>query len=177
MLFDICFPNFWLDVYVLSQCLQSNFPMSTIWAGLCCVRYLLCVNVFGHVSQLNILNAVFLFSLCHTLIGVSANYLSVCKHSHTCHTHICFPCEFSCSLQAHPLPHPCHKRSTFQLCAHIKCASSKYMLCGTFCHRCYRWTRFLRVFSVVLFEAKWIVESFSTIGTLILNVQCSKSGS
>ena len=36
---------------------------------------------------------------------------------------------------------------------------------------------FLVVFSVMLFEAKWIVESFSTIGTLLLNVHCSKSGS
>ena len=96
--------------------------------------------------------AFFLFSLCHTLIGVSANYLSVCKHSHTCHTQICFPCEFSCALQAHPLPHLCHKHSTFQLCAHFQCASSKYMLCGTFCHRCYRWTRF---FGGILCYAFW----------------------
>ena len=94
----------------------------------------------------------FLFPLCHTLTGVSANYLSVCKHSHTCHTQICFPCEFSCALQAHPLPHLCHKHSTFQLCAHFQCASSKYMLCGTFCHRCYRWTRF---FGGILCYAFW----------------------
>ena len=58
--FSMCFPNFWLDVYILSQSLQSNFPMSILWVRLCCVRYLFCVNVFSHVSQLNIITAVFL---------------------------------------------------------------------------------------------------------------------
>ena len=58
--FSMCFPNFWLDVYILSQSLQSNFPMSILWVRLCCVRYLFCVNVFPHVSQLNIITAGFL---------------------------------------------------------------------------------------------------------------------
>ena len=58
--FSMCFPNFWLDVYILSQSLQSNFPMSILWVRLCCVRYLFCVNIFPHVSQLNIITAGFL---------------------------------------------------------------------------------------------------------------------
>ena len=58
--FSMCFPKFWLDVYILSQSLQSNFPMSILWVRLCCVRYLFCVNVFPHVSQLNIITAGFL---------------------------------------------------------------------------------------------------------------------
>ena len=122
---------------------------------------------------------VFLFSLClrHNLTGVFANYPSVCTHSYTFHTQTCFLCEFSCALQAYPLPHLCHKRCTFQLCGHFQCASSKYMLCGTFCHRCYSLVRFLVVFSVVFVETKWTAEFFSTISTLILNVHRSKSGS
>ena len=97
---------------------------------------------------------VFLFSLClhHNLTGVFANYPSVCTHSHTFHTQTCFLCEFSCALQAHPLPHFCHKRCTFQLCGHFQCASSKYMLCGTFFHRCYSWTHF---FGGILCSACW----------------------
>ena len=51
------------------------------------------------------------------------------------------------------------------------------MLCGTFFHRCYSWTRFLGVFSVVLVETKSTDEFFSTISTLILNVHGSKSRS
>ena len=69
------------------------------------------------------------------------------------------------------------KRCTFQLCGHFECASLKYMLCGTFFHRCYSWTRFLVVFSVVLVETKSTAEFFSTISTLILNVHGSKSRS
>ena len=177
--FSMCFPNFWLDVYILSQSLQSNFPMSILWVRLCCVRYPFVWTFFRMFHSWISSLLVFLFSLClsHNLTGVFANYPSVCTHSYTFHTQTCFLCEFSCALQAYPLPHLCHKRCTFQLCGHFQCASSKYILCGTFCHRCYSLIRFLVVFSVVFVETKWTAEFFSTISTLILNVHRSKSGS
>ena len=152
--FSMCFPNFWLDVYILSQSLQSNFPMSILWVRLCCVGYLFCVNVFSHVSQLNIITTVFLtftmsppqFNWCFCKLS-----FRVYTFSHFSHSNLLLS-EFSCVVQAHPLPHLCHKRCTFQLCGHFQCASSKYMLCGTFFHRCYSWTRF---FGGILCSACW----------------------
>ena len=94
----------------------------------------------------------FSLCLCNNLTGVFANYPYVCTHSHTFHTQTCFLCEFSCALQAYPLLYLCHKRCTFQLCGHFQCASSKYMLCWTFFHRCYSWTRF---FGGILGSAGW----------------------
>ena len=104
--FSMCFPNFWLDVYILSQSLQSNFPMSILWVRLCCVRYLFCVNVFSHVSQLNIITAVFLtftmsppqFNWCFCKLS-----FRVYTFSHFSHSNLLSKWVFMC-LASSPFP-------------------------------------------------------------------------
>jgi hypothetical protein len=69
-------------------------------------------------------------------------YYCVYTFSHFSHSNLLSKWVFMC-LASTPFATPVSQSCTFQLCGHFQCASSKYMLCGTFFHKCYSWTRFL----------------------------------
>ena len=176
--FSMCFPNFWLDVYILSQSLQSNFPMSILWVRLCCVRYLFCVNAFSHVPQLNIITvmtAIFFFTMSPPQFNWCFCKLSfrVYTFSHFSHSNLLSKWVFMC-LASSPFA---------TNVALFNCVDISNVLLQNICCVELSFTDvtvglvFWVVFSVVLVETKSTDEFFSTISTLILNVHGSKSRS
>ena len=143
--FSMWLPNFWFDVYILSQNLQSYFPMSNlwIWVLLCCLRYLFCVKVFPHVSQLNIITGAFLtFTMSLPQINWCFCKLSFRLYtlSHFSHLNLPSRCVFLC-LASPPLATPVSQILHFSIVwTFAICFFSKYMRCGIFFHTRYSWT-------------------------------------
>ena len=141
--FSMWFPNFWFDVYVFSQNLQSYFPISILrkWVLLCCLRYLFCVKVFPHVSQLNIITALVLF-FTFTLSLPQINWcfcklsFRVYTLSHFSHLNLPSRCVFLC-LSSTPLATPVSQTLHFSIVWTFAICFWKYMQW----HKCYRWTR------------------------------------
>ena len=175
------FPNFWFDVYVFSQNLQSYFPISIIWIWvlLCCLRYLFCVKVFPHVSLLNIITGAFFYfhyvSATNQLVFLQI--ILPCVHIVTLFTlKLAIQMRFFVSCK-HTFSH-----TGVTNIALLNCVDICNMLVQNICSVEFSSTNvivglvLMVVFPIVLVKTKWTAEFFSTIVTLILDVDCSKSG-